>query len=87
MKKVYFKLHILTVILLSVLIFGCTQQAATEKQNATSLSKEIKEIHPGILEGYLSKEEIPNSLDISASFLQKRVLLHLCSIRKLRLNM
>jgi acid phosphatase (class A) len=30
--------------------------------NPASLSKELSEISPGILEGYLSKEDIPNSL-------------------------
>ncbi len=33
----------------------------------TSLSQDIKEIHPGILQGYLSKDEIPNSLKLVAA--------------------
>ncbi len=52
------KLQLFTAILLSVLMLSCTQQPIT------SLSKEIKEIHEGILEGYLSKDEIPNSLTL-----------------------
>ncbi len=31
-------------------------------KSITSLSKDITEIRPGILKGYLSKEELPNSL-------------------------
>ncbi|NQT78750.1 MAG: phosphatase PAP2 family protein [Bacteroidetes bacterium] len=64
MKKVYNKLQLLTAIVLSVLMLSCTQQTVTHQQVDTSLSKEIKEISPGILEGYLSKEEIPNSLKL-----------------------
>ena len=48
-------------LLLLIVVWGCNQKTATNHP-ATSLSKEIKEISPGILEGYLSKEEIPNSL-------------------------
>jgi acid phosphatase (class A) len=55
------KLQLFTAIVLSVLMLSCTQQTATHQQPITSLSKEIKEISPGILEGYLSKEKIPNS--------------------------
>jgi acid phosphatase (class A) len=61
-KKIYFRLPLFTIIVLSVVLWGCTQQTAENQQPVTSLSKEIKEISPGILEGYLSKEEIPNSL-------------------------
>ena len=64
MKKEYFKLQLIATILLSVLMVSCTQQIATDQQRITSLSKEIKEIHEGVLEGYLSKEEIPNSLKL-----------------------
>ncbi len=39
-----------------ILVSGCGTKSIT------SLSKEIKEIGPGILEGYLSAEELPNSL-------------------------
>ena len=54
----FFRLKLYTAIVLSVLMLSCTQQPVT------SLSKEIKEIGHGILEGYLSKEEIPNSLKL-----------------------
>lgn len=50
--------------MLSLLLLSCTQQTKQEQQVVTSLSKEIKEIHAGILEGYLSKDEIPNSLKL-----------------------
>lgn len=62
MKQRFFRLQLFTAIVLSVLMLSCTQQAGKDQQVVTSLSKEIKEIHEGILEGYLSKEEIPNSL-------------------------
>lgn len=52
------------VIALSVLTLGCTSQTNQEQPPITSLSKEIKEIHKGVLEGYLSKNEIPNSLQL-----------------------
>ena len=63
-KKPYNKLQLFTAIVLSVLMLSCTQQTKKDQQPITSLSKEIKEIHEGILEGYLSKEEIPNSLTL-----------------------
>jgi len=62
--KIFHKAKFFIVLLLSVVLISCTQQAATYKQPVTSLSKEIKELHPGILEGYLSKEEIPDSLKL-----------------------
>ena len=54
---------------IGILIIGfslssCTQQTETHQQAVTSLSKEIKEIGHGILEGYLSEDEIPNSLKL-----------------------
>jgi acid phosphatase (class A) len=64
MKKILYRFHFFTAIVLSVLMLSCTQQTTTNQQPVTSLSKEIKELHPGILEGYLSKEEIPNSLKL-----------------------
>lgn len=33
----------------------------------TSLTKEINEVHPGILQGYLSKDEIPDSMKLIAA--------------------
>jgi acid phosphatase (class A) len=62
--KVYLRLQLFTAIVLSILMLSCTQQTAKDQQPITSLSKEIKEIHEGILEGYLSKDEIPNSLKL-----------------------
>lgn len=32
--------------------------------SGTSLTKEINEVHPGVLQGYLSDDEIPNSLKL-----------------------
>jgi len=64
MKQINFKLRFFTAIVISIVLISCTQQATTNQQPVTSLSKEIKEISPGILEGYLSKEEIPNSLKL-----------------------
>jgi acid phosphatase (class A) len=63
-KQMFFRLQLFTAIVLSVLMLSCTQQTAKDQQTVTSLSKEIKEIHDGILEGYLSKDEIPNSLKL-----------------------
>jgi len=45
-----------------VLLWSCGPQASSASEVQTSLSKEIKEIRPGILEGYLLPEEMPNSL-------------------------
>jgi len=64
MMKIHNKLQLFTAIALSVLMLSCTQQTTKNQQAVTSLSKEIKEISPGILEGYLSKDEIPNSLKL-----------------------
>ncbi len=64
MKNKYYKLQIVAAIVLSILMLSCTQQTTAQEKITTSLSKEIKEISPGILEGYLSKDEIPNSLQL-----------------------
>jgi acid phosphatase (class A) len=37
-------------------------QTSTQEKPQTSLTLELTELHPGILEGYLSEEELPNSL-------------------------
>ena len=37
-------------------------QTSTQEELQTSLTLELKELHPGILEGYFSEEELPNSL-------------------------
>ena len=47
---------LLITIVSTIILSGCGTKSVT------SLSKEIKEIGPGILEGYLSAEELPNSL-------------------------
>ncbi len=51
-----------------LLLAGSIQQSAAQqtatRQPLTSLSKEVKEIQPGILQGYLSKDELPNSLKL-----------------------
>ena len=52
------RLQLFTSIVLSVLMLSCAQQTKTDQQPITSVSKEIKEIHKGILEGYLSEEFI-----------------------------
>lgn len=65
MKKII-KVH-LFLSMAFVLLFapiGITQDTALEQNPVTSLSKEIKEIQPGILEGYLLENERPNSLKL-----------------------
>lgn len=52
----------LTLTMALVLLWSCGPQSATPPEVQTSLSKEIKEIRPGILEGYLLPEQMPNSL-------------------------
>ena len=55
------------VITISVLLLnGCEQQSSNQSKSQTSLDKQIPEIHEGILQGYLSKEELPNSLNLVA---------------------
>ncbi len=49
-------------LILLLTISACQQQPSTKKLAVTSLDKNIKELRPGILEGYLTKEQIPNSL-------------------------
>jgi acid phosphatase (class A) len=46
----------------ALLIWGCGQRTPGTTEAATSLSGEIREVRPGVLEGYLSHEELPNSL-------------------------
>jgi acid phosphatase (class A) len=52
----------LTIVMALVLLWSCGPQATQTSEAITSLSKEIKEVRPGILEGYLAFEEMPNSL-------------------------
>ncbi len=57
---------IFIVFFLSVFIFSCnnTTQKVQVKTEKTSLFKNVKEVHPGILAGYLSQDEYPNSLKL-----------------------
>jgi acid phosphatase (class A) len=55
-------LRFLTIAMVIVLLWSCGPQATQTSEALTSLSKEIKEVRPGILEGYLAFEEMPNSL-------------------------
>jgi acid phosphatase (class A) len=55
------KLKLLPLLLLLIL-WSCNPPTNQSDQAVTSLSKEIKELRPGILEGYLSRTEYPNSL-------------------------
>jgi hypothetical protein len=52
----------LTFALTMVLLWSCVQPSGTVQEPLTSLDKEIEEIRPGILEGYLPHEKMPNSL-------------------------
>jgi len=58
-KFIYFLL--ITTLLIQV---SCTNNNPETGEVLTSINKEIKEIHPGILAGYLSAEEYPNSLEL-----------------------
>ena len=54
---------LLYIFIIGLLTSSCVQQTAQEKP-ITSISKEIPEISKGILKGYLSEEELPNSLKL-----------------------
>ena len=43
------------------------QSLSPVQSPGTSLTKEINEVHPGILQGYLSKDEIPDSMKLIAA--------------------
>lgn len=63
MKKImFYRFQLSAAIFILLALNVGAQQTATDQHSLTSLSKEIKEIRPGILEGYLSEDEIPNSL-------------------------
>ena len=62
--KIKFEIGLTIAIVLSIFMLSCTQQSTKEQQSVSSLSLEIEEIHKGILEGYLSEDEIPNSLKL-----------------------
>ena len=51
------KLSILSILFLFLL-------ACSSKKEVTSLSLNIPEVHEGILQGYLSEDEVPNSLEL-----------------------
>jgi len=47
---------------LAVLISACTNTPNTSQREQSSMYLELEEIHPGILQGYLGQEQLPNSL-------------------------
>lgn len=51
-----------TIFALAMLMAWSCVQPTTEQAVLTSLDKELKEIRPGYLEGYLAPEKMPNSL-------------------------
>ena len=54
-----------TLLIVVILLSGWScRENASKQQAVTSLSKEIKEIQPGILAGYLPNDKIPNSLKL-----------------------
>ena len=57
---------IFIVLILSSITFSCTNETKKEdvKTEKTSLFKNVEEVHPGILAGYLSEDEYPNSLEL-----------------------
>jgi len=46
-------LRSMIIVMATVLLWSCGPQATQTSEALTSLSKEIKEVRPGILEGYL----------------------------------
>lgn len=64
MKKRTRLIPFAVVITFSLFLGACVQQPAVQEKPLTSLSREIKEIRPGILEGYLGQDEYPNSLEL-----------------------
>ena len=58
----FFAIIILTLLLIS----SCIRQVETSSQSPTSLSLELREIRSGILQGYLAKRDLPNSLELLA---------------------
>jgi acid phosphatase (class A) len=47
-----------------VLMSGCNNMSIHRARSHSSLTKELNELQPGILEGYLSRDQLPNSLII-----------------------
>ena len=54
---------LLYIFIIGLLTTSCVQQTVQEKP-ITSISKEIPEISKGILKGYLTEQELPNSLKL-----------------------
>ena len=52
----------LALVFASILLFASCKKSSTTQVEKTSLQKDIKEVEPGYIEGYLSKSELPNSL-------------------------
>ena len=64
--------HIRQLILISLFTgllvsLSACQSPSPGQPPGSSLTKEINEVHPGILQGYLSKDEIPDSLKLVAA--------------------
>jgi len=47
-----------------VLMTGCSTMSLHRARSHSSLTRELNELQPGILEGYLSRDQLPNSLII-----------------------
>jgi len=47
-----------------ILMSGCNNMSIHRAISHSSLTKELNELQPGILEGYLSRDQLPNSLII-----------------------
>ena len=47
-----------------ILMSGCSNMSIHRARSHSSLTKELNELQPGILEGYLSRDQLPNSLII-----------------------
>jgi acid phosphatase (class A) len=47
-----------------VLMTGCSTMSVHRARSHSSLTRELNELQPGILEGYLSRDQLPNSLVI-----------------------
>jgi len=57
-------IHYLIALTLVIVLNGCSLRQKEAPSEKTSLLLEVTEIRPGILEGYLQPEELPNSLDL-----------------------
>jgi acid phosphatase (class A) len=59
MKRQLQRIPVITVVLIFLVFAGCKTNKPAE---GPASAGQVKEIMPGLLQGYLSKEEIPNSL-------------------------